>query len=65
MESGVKAGRAIMSYLIPPVGIITWAMIKDKRPKNAKSYLIISIISIGMAVGGTALYYATKKSNNN
>lgn len=61
MESGIKAGRAIASYLIPPVGIVTWAMIKDKRPKNARTYLVISVIAIGMAVGGTILYYVTRE----
>ena len=63
MESGVKAGRAIMSYIIPPVGIITWAMIKQDRPKNAKTYLYISLISIVIGVGGTIIYRAVRTKN--
>ena len=52
MESGVKAGRAIASFFISPVGIITYFIIRDKRPNNAKTYLTISLVAIGLTVGG-------------
>lgn len=66
-ESGVKAGRAIMSFFFAPVGIITYFMIRDKRPKNAKAYLGISIVSIALYVG-SGIYWkvmdGNKKSRN-
>jgi len=57
----VKVGRGIASWFIPPVGIITYAIEKDVKPKAAKGYLIISLVAIGMMVGGRILYNMNKK----
>ena len=45
---GVKAGRAIASFIIPPVGVVTYFIIKDKpqRKKDAKAYLGIALAAI-------------------
>lgn len=61
-ESGVKAGRAIMSFIFAPVGIITYFMIRDERPQNAKAYLGISIVSIALSVG-SGIYWKIMDSN--
>lgn len=63
MESGVKAGRAIASFFISPVGIITYFIIRDKRPKNAKTYLMISLVAIGLTVGGVIFNTVINKVN--
>lgn len=54
INQGVKAGRAIMSFIIPPVGIVTYFMINDKRPKAGKAYMGIAIA--GLALG--AIWFA-------
>lgn len=46
---GVKAGRVIASFIIPPVGVVTYFMIKDKRPKDGKAYLGIAIAAIAIS----------------
>ena len=48
----VKLGRGIASYLIPPVGFITYGVIKAEKPNAARGYLIISSVAIGMIVLG-------------
>ena len=55
-ESGVKAGRAIMSFVFAPVGIITYFMIKDKRPNNEKAYLGIAIAGVALMVVSRVTY---------
>lgn len=45
-QPGVKAGRAIASFLIPPVGVVTYFMIRDERPKAGKAYLGIAISAL-------------------
>ncbi len=48
-----------MSFLFSPVGIITYFMIRDDRPKNAKAYLGISLSAIALTVG-YGIYYGIK-----
>lgn len=64
-ESGVKAGRAIMSFLIPPVGIVTYFMIKDKRPKNGSAYLGIAVTSIALITFYGIRYKILQDKNEN
>jgi hypothetical protein len=59
-ESGVKAGRAIMSFIFAPVGVVTYFMIKDKRPNNAKAYLGIAIASVAIMVVSRVTYSLIK-----
>lgn len=56
----VKAGRAIMSFLIPPVGIITYFMVKNEDPKRAKAYLGISLAALALQVGSAVMYKMNK-----
>lgn len=49
INQGVKAGRAIMSFIIPPVGVVTYFMIKDKRPKAGKAYMGIALVSLAIS----------------
>lgn len=60
VESGVKAGRAIMSFIIPPVGIVTYFMIKDERPKNANAYLGIALTAVAFGVTYAIVRAATQ-----
>ena len=46
MSNKVRTGRAIASFLFPPVGIITWALTKDEYPKKAKGYLYLGIAGV-------------------
>lgn len=61
-KHGVKAGRAIMSFIIPPVGIVTWGIIKNKRPADGKTYLTIALVSVGLMVIGSVAY-AVRNAN--
>lgn len=61
--SKVKAGRAIASWFIPPVGIVTYFMIRDQQPKKARAYLFISLASIAVHTASAIIYYATKDKN--
>jgi len=58
----VNTGRAILSFLFPPVGVISYFQKKDESPKIAKSYAFISAISVGLYVGGVLLQ-KTKQQN--
>lgn len=60
MEDKVRAGRAIASFIIPPVGIITWAMNKDKYPKKAKGYLYLGIAGLLLGAIGFTKYVIDK-----
>ena len=62
MNDKVKIGRGIMSYIFPPVGIITYAIEKDNKPKAAKGYLIISLVAIGMIIAGRIIYIQNQKN---
>jgi len=48
MNDSAKAGRAIVSFFIPPVGLITWAINKEVKPNASKTYLIIAGVSFGL-----------------
>jgi len=52
MSDKVRTGRAIASFIIPPVGIITWALTKDKYPKKAKGYLYLGIAGVALQAIG-------------
>jgi len=60
MTDKVRAGRAIASFLIPPVGIITWAMTKDQFPKKAKGYLYLGIAGLALGAIGFTRYAILK-----
>lgn len=70
IDGSARAGRAIASFLIPPVGIVTYFQIKADRPKKAKAYLGISVVSMALMVG-YGIYYkvmwdkAKKEAGNN
>lgn len=44
MEGQIKTGRAILSFLFLPVGIITYFKKKPEDEKAAKAYLTITIV---------------------
>lgn len=57
----VKAGRAIVSWILPPVGIVTYFMERDQHPKKAKNYLMISLASI-VFYGAAAIIHNKSKN---
>lgn len=60
----VRAGRAVASWLFPPVGVITYAMIKEVKPKAAKNYLIISAVGVAMMILGAVISKMNKPKND-
>lgn len=57
----VRVGRAIASFVFAPVGIITYFVKKDEKPKAAKAYLGLAIAGFVLGWGGYALNkYLTK-----
>jgi len=51
----VKAGRAIASFILPPVGIITYFMEREQFPSKAKNYLMISLASLALTITFTLM----------
>ncbi len=60
-DGNVKVGRAIASFVFPIVGVVTWAANKSHRPKDAKTYLMVSAAGAALwAVGG--ITYGIRKA---
>jgi len=51
----IQAGRAVASFLFPPVGIYTYIKLKDESPSKAKNYGLIALVSLGLLVVGKVL----------
>lgn len=64
-DSKVKLGRSIASFLFPPVGLITWASLKDENPKKAKTYLILAGIGQAIIIANIFIRYKIKNKNKN
>lgn len=64
MADKVRVGRAIASLIIPPVGIITWAINKDQYPKKAKGYLYLGLAGLALGAIGFTRYAIMKSMEN-
>ena len=50
METQIKLGRAVASWIFPLVGVITYFSRQDDAPVKAKKYLTIAGISFGIYI---------------
>jgi hypothetical protein len=57
-EQKASVGLAILSFIIPIVGLILFITMKDKRPKTAKASGICALVSFILGIVFSIVFYA-------
>jgi hypothetical protein len=63
-EQPLRTGRAIASFMFPPVGFITWATKNGEYDRKAKAALNLAVAGVVVGTIGNIFYTMQKNKEN-